>query len=446
MANNAVITKRNVWPDGKAETIIYKSGGTVYSGGSGSGSGSGTPGTPGKDGVGIAKIEQTQTSTVSSGVNIVTVTLTDASTSTFQVRNGSVGSPGSPGKSAYQSALDTGYVGSESEWVESLQGEPGRPGSPGSPGVPGQSAYEMAVAAGFTGDEAAWLESLKGKDGAPGAPGAAAGFGTPTAEAFYIAGGDPTAEVTASGPDTAKKFAFKFWIPKASEAIDTQGRLNVRPRLYIARGNGPDEQNIKKIVIYHPLLTSNKYEAVLMVYRRLNKKKTGISQVIGGGALRLGKKGWFTALGDKRITDHAAFAVAGGSKFGLVRMEYDDIRDFIVKRFMTDNAHTKAELWSRNYAQWAAEDNVKRGFGYDYKARKKFGIAIRYVNPAFTALVNPSKPLSPTTMELIDSKGNAVPRYIYSDVAPLTVELQNRKDPSTGLGMRRAAMWFGVSE
>ena len=148
MANNAVITKRNVWPDGKAETIIYKSGGTVYSGGSGSGSG--TPGAPGKDGGGIAKIEQTQTSTVSSGVNIVTVTLTDSSTSTFQVRNGCAGSQG---KSAYQSAVDTGYVGSESEWVESLQGEPGRPGTPGRPGDPGLSAYEIAVAAGFTGDE-----------------------------------------------------------------------------------------------------------------------------------------------------------------------------------------------------------------------------------------------------------------------------------------------------
>lgn len=433
MANNAVITRRNVWPDGKAETIIYKSGGTVYSGGSGSGSG--TPGTPGKDGVGIAKIEQTQTSTVSSGVNIVTVTLTDASTSTFQVRNGSAGSPGSPGKSAYQSALDTGYVGSESEWVESLQGEPG---GPGSPGVPGQSAYEMAVEAGFTGDEAAWLESLKGE------PGAAAGFGDPTAEAFYIAGGDPTAEVTASGPDTAKKFAFRFGIPKASEVIDTQGRLNVRPRLYITRGEIEEEQqSIKSIVVYHPLLASDKYEAVLMVYRRLNKKRTGVTNT--GGKLRMGKKGWFAALGDKKITDHAAFAVAGGLPSGRLRIEYDDIRDFIVKRFMTDNAHTKAELWTRNYAQWAAESNVSRGFGAAHAARKKFGIAIRYVNPAFTALVDPSKPLSPTTMELTDSKGNAVPRYIYSDVAPLTVDLQDKKDPDTGQPMRRSVMWFGVS-
>ena len=435
MANNAVITKRNVWPDGKAETIIYKSGGTVYSGGSGSGSG--TPGTPGKDGVGIAKIEQTQTSTVSSGVNIVTVTLTDSSTSTFQVRNGSAGSPG---KSAYQSAVDTGYVGSESEWVESLQGEPGRPGTPGRPGVPGQSAYEMAVEAGFVGDEAAWLESLKG------APGPAAGFATPTADAFFIAGGEPSAEVTASGPDTAKRFAFRFGIPKASEVVDSQARLRVRPILDINRGYAEDDVEINSLHVRHPALSSDKYEAVLMVYRRMNKRITGMSQAIGHPMLRLSRKGWFVALGDKKITDHAAFTAAGFNGAKGVVMRLTELRDFIVKRFMTDSAHTKAELWTRNYAQWAAESNVLRGFGPHHDARKKFGIAIRYVNPAFTALVDPTKPLAPTTMELIDSKGNAVPRYIYSDVAPLTVELQDKKDPDTGQDMKRSKMCFGVAE
>ena len=49
-------------------------------------------------------------------------------------------------------------------------------------------------------------------------------------------------------------------------------------------------------------------------------------------------------------------------------------------------------------------------------------------------------------MELTDSKGNAVPRYIYSDVAPLTVELQDKRDLSTGQQMKRSAMWFGLSE
>ena len=49
-------------------------------------------------------------------------------------------------------------------------------------------------------------------------------------------------------------------------------------------------------------------------------------------------------------------------------------------------------------------------------------------------------------MELIDSKGNAVPRYIYSDVAPLTVELQDKRDPDTLQEMKRSNMCFGVAE
>lgn len=342
-----------------------------------------------------------------------------------------------------QSSGGSGGSGSSSGTAgpQGPKGDPGTPGGKGDPGIPGESAYEIALRQGHADNltESEWVASLKGDKGDKGNTGAAAGFATPTASAVYIAGGDPTAEVTASGPDTAKKFAFKFGIPKASEVIDSQARLMVRPQLYIARGKDPEEQNIKSIVVYHPLLTSNSYEAVLMVYRRLNKKKTGISQVIGGGTLRMGKKGWFAALGDKRITDHAAFTVAGGLSSGRVRMKYDDIRDFIVKRFMEDSAHTKAELWSRNYAQWAAESNVRRGFGNAYKARKKFGIAVRFVNPAFTALVDQTKPLSPTTMELTNAAGENVPRYIYSDVAPLTVELQNKG------AAQRASMWFGVS-
>lgn len=38
---------------------------------------------------------------------------------------GQPGQPGQPGKSAYQSALDTGFVGTEEEWIESLRGQPG---------------------------------------------------------------------------------------------------------------------------------------------------------------------------------------------------------------------------------------------------------------------------------------------------------------------------------
>lgn len=340
---------------------------------SGSGSSSsatkGDKGDKGDDGLGIKSVTQTTTSTADSGENVVTVKLTDGSSSQFKFRNGSKGSSG-----------------------------------------------------------------------------AAAGFATPTAEAFFIAGGDPTAEVRASGPDTAKQFAFKFGIPKASEVIDSQARIRVRPVLRVIRGYTPEDIERKILYIEHPALSSDKYEAVLMVYRRMNKRRRYFYDGTNTKKVRLARKGWFAAMGDKRITDHAAFTAAGFNGAQGVVMKISELRDFIIKRFMTDNAHTNAELWTRNYAQWAAESNVSRGFGSGHAARKTFGIAVRYVNPSFTALVDPAKPLSPTTMELLDKDGKLIPRYIYSDVAPLTVDLQEKKDPSTGLMMKRSKMCFGVAE
>ena len=327
------------------------------------------------------------------------------------------------------------------------KGEKGDKGDPGPKGDKGDTGQKGEI--GATGPQGPQgvrgAIGPQGPQGPIGDPGAAAGFATPTADAFFIAGGEPSAEVTASGPDTAKKFAFRFGIPKASEVIDSQARLRVRPVLKIVRGFHEDVE-INSLLVWHPALSSDKYEAVLMVYRRMNKRKNGISQAIGNPTMRLARKGWFVALGDKKITDHAAFTSAGFNGAQRVVMRLDELRDFIVKRFMTDSAHTKAELWGRNYAQWAAESNILRGFGSVHAARKKFGIAVRWVNPAFTALVDPTKPLSPTTMELTNTAGEKVPRYIYSDVAPLTVDLQDKKDPSTGQEMKRSKMCFGVAE
>lgn len=106
---------------------------------------------------------------------------------------------GGNGKSAFEIAVENGFVGTESEWLESLRGkdgavgpqgeqgspgadgQPGKNGEQGSPGVDGRdgldgtngkSAFEIAVENGFVGTEAEWLESLKGKDGADGKDGA----------------------------------------------------------------------------------------------------------------------------------------------------------------------------------------------------------------------------------------------------------------------------------
>ncbi|MBE5748657.1 MAG: trypsin-like serine protease [Clostridiales bacterium] len=69
------------------------------------------------------------------------------------------------GKSAYDIAVEHGFVGTEAEWLESLKGKDGEyAGS-------GKSAYEIAVENGFVGTEQEWLASLKGQDGEKGEKG-----------------------------------------------------------------------------------------------------------------------------------------------------------------------------------------------------------------------------------------------------------------------------------
>lgn len=146
---------------------------------------------------------------------------------------GSEGPPGPPGASAYEIAVENGFVGTEAEWLASLEGAQGpqgpqgiqgiqgpagadgapgapgadgadgAPGAPGAPGADGASAYEIAVANGFVGTEAQWLFSLKGDQGEPGLPGTdgapgADGVGVPSGGAE----GDVLRKATAADYDT----------------------------------------------------------------------------------------------------------------------------------------------------------------------------------------------------------------------------------------------------
>lgn len=63
---------------------------------------------------------------------------------------------GPSGPSAYDTAVSNGFVGTEQDWLDSLQG------------VDGDSAYQVALANGYVGTEAAWLLSLHGADGDDG--------------------------------------------------------------------------------------------------------------------------------------------------------------------------------------------------------------------------------------------------------------------------------------
>ena len=86
-------------------------------------------------------------------------------------------SKGTDGKSAFEIAVEHGFVGTETEWLESLKGVDGLPGKdgksgadglPGRDGIDGKSAYIIAVEHGFSGTENEWLQSLKGADGKDG--------------------------------------------------------------------------------------------------------------------------------------------------------------------------------------------------------------------------------------------------------------------------------------
>lgn len=58
------------------------------------------------------------------------------------------------GKSAYQIAVDNGFVGTEQEWLESLKGSDGK------------SAYDIALESGlFDGTKEEWLSAINGSDG-----------------------------------------------------------------------------------------------------------------------------------------------------------------------------------------------------------------------------------------------------------------------------------------
>jgi hypothetical protein len=105
---------------------------------------------------------------------------------------------GKDGKSAYEIAVEYGFVGTETKWLESLKGVdgkdgvngkdgcdgrngvdglPGKDGKNGADGlsgrdgidgIDGKSAYIIAVEHGFSGTETEWLQSLKGADGKDG--------------------------------------------------------------------------------------------------------------------------------------------------------------------------------------------------------------------------------------------------------------------------------------
>lgn len=82
---------------------------TVRNGSRGSTGAKGDPGADGKDGVGVAKVEQIATSTADSGVNVFRITLTNGGYTDIYVQNGARGKEGDPGADGHTPVRGTDY-------------------------------------------------------------------------------------------------------------------------------------------------------------------------------------------------------------------------------------------------------------------------------------------------------------------------------------------------
>ena len=114
---------------------------------------------------------------------------------------GAAGEKGEPGEKG-----DTGAAGKD--------GRDGTDGAAGRDGVNGASAYEIAVQHGYSGSETAWLESLNGADGAKGDTGATGAKGEKGDK------GDPGKDGTdVDLTPYAKKTDLTAYLPKDGTAV-----------------------------------------------------------------------------------------------------------------------------------------------------------------------------------------------------------------------------------
>ena len=142
--------------------------------------------------------------------------------------NGTNGANGNDGLSAYEIAVENGFGGDEAAWLASLVGAPGANGNDGAPGANGNdgapgangndgapgangndglSAYQIAVNNGFVGDEAAWLASLVGASGTVVPTGSRITGYWVAAPAGYVLANGSTIGSAGSGADYANNDA-----------------------------------------------------------------------------------------------------------------------------------------------------------------------------------------------------------------------------------------------
>ena len=201
-----------------------------------------------------------------------------------------------------------------------------------------------------------------------------------------------------------------------------------RPRLKILRGwqNRRDPSLMAPTLLAdHPLRGIGDAEFVLMVWSKRRGKGIipGQAQYAWDGSQY--KSAWGECRGALATT--APLTFNGG-------ITLDDLRLHILHTLVCIYGQSKPT--SMTLAQFHALDtrynpprfgglNNFSGTLAEFKEKttgmRLFGIALRYTNPAFTSLV--SGELDETTRQLKSGASTYVDRYIYSDIAPIVVQI-----------------------
>lgn len=197
-----------------------------------------------------------------------------------------------------------------------------------------------------------------------------------------------------------------------------------RPRLRIVWGyEDPRDPQLMtpRLIVRHPLLNANiGAEAVLMLWRKRRTKSLS-EDPVGKKIKPQHHSAWGEARGASATSPALTFS-------GMVAL--DTLRLHILHNYMCvygqalPSSMTLAQFYALTsvdyprFGRVASWTQSQDWFKSITKGRELFGIAIRYPNPAFTAEVDDSRTLAETTREI-----NGVPRYIYTDVAPLVVQI-----------------------
>jgi len=197
------------------------------------------------------------------------------------------------------------------------------------------------------------------------------------------------------------------------EASSIEGLSRKAPRIQIYLGFNKFEQTafVPYLLAEHPAVgTVTDAEFVLMMLSPRRARRTG-------NQLCKARKGWGAALGKTG---------EGGLTF-TKQVTLLDLRTYILQNYVSVFGQDTSSMTYATYQSL----RLATGFGFPtgteilYRKKVKrsrvFGIAVRWTNPEFRELA--SGPLSDHTTEIYEN-GKYIPRWIYSDVAPIRVSAE----------------------